>query len=192
MIKAILFDWHGVLDETLLAGLLDQLSEESKIKVPEIRERLGKITRDYVLGNITGENFWSNVKEKLNVSHSQVKKVQNYINTIIYVKPLWKFLSKLKEKYTLGILSDATMEKVEVIRKEVDLSPFTVTFFSAEEHLDKAMPEFFDLAINKLEIKREEALFVDDSQKNIDFAGSLGLQTHLFKGTEGLRRVSEI
>lgn len=97
---------------------------------------------------------------------------------------LWICLSELKDKYRLGILSDCPMEKVEIIKRTISLSLFEKIIFSGEVHTDKNMGEFFEFAAQEFGVNKEEILFVDDSQKNIDFANNLGLQIHCFKSTE--------
>jgi len=189
MTKAILFDWHGVLDKTLLAGLFERLSSESKIPVKTIKEKLRDISRIYALGNLQESDFWLFVRNEINIKPSQIKYLKNYINSISLNEELWQYLPKLKKEYTLAILSDCPLEKAVLIRKNVNLGIFDKIFFSAEVHLDKSMPEFFYLAVESLGIKNEEALLVDDSRKNTDFAIQLGMRAHIFTDVKGFSRV---
>ena len=67
---------------------------------------------------------------------------------------------------------------------------FDEIFFSAEVGYPKKDPAFFEhvhVAIGQ--VPREEVLFVDDSQDNIDAAKQFGFATHLFRNLDGLKRV---
>lgn len=58
---------------------------------------------------------------------------------------------------------------------------------SGREGLAKPDPAIFRLAIDRFGLDAERTLFTDDSPANVDAAARLGLRTHLFRGTAGLR-----
>jgi len=183
MIKAIIFDWHGVLDEVNLEGALKRASAESKIPLDELKNLLRDINKKYTLGDMEEGPYWKLVADTLKISEMQAKQLQDYINSVIQNKELWDYLPELKKKYKLAILSDCPIEKISSIRKKADLTLFDHVFFSAEVKLDKSMPEFFDLCANTLKLDKQEILFTDDNPKIIDFASTLGFKTHLFTNT---------
>jgi HAD superfamily hydrolase (TIGR01509 family) len=188
-IQAILFDWHGVLDKTLLDGFFDFISLECSLSKDLLKVKLGNICRNYSLGNILSDDFWEIVRQETGASEFQLNKFKKYVNSIEINTELWKHLSILKKSYRLAILSDCPLEKVTLIRKNINLSLFDKVYFSAEENLDKKMTEFFELAIKSLDLKTTAILFVDDSQKNIDFASKLGVRGHLFTDFENFKNV---
>lgn len=58
---------------------------------------------------------------------------------------------------------------------------------SGREGLAKPDPAIFALAVERFGLDPARTLFTDDSAANVDAAASLGLRTHLFDGTPGLR-----
>jgi epoxide hydrolase-like predicted phosphatase len=56
------------------------------------------------------------------------------------------------------------------------LLKFDVRMFSAEEGLKKPDPAFFNLCLERLGVCAEEALFVDDTLRNVEAARRLGMQ----------------
>ncbi len=58
---------------------------------------------------------------------------------------------------------------------------------SGREGLAKPDPRIFALALDRFELDPRRTLFTDDSPANLDAAAGLGLRTHLFRGTDGLR-----
>ena len=184
MVKAILFDWHGVLDDTKLEDLFKKTAQASSIPLKTVKSHLSDVARQYALGFMDADQFWLQLRTVANLSGKQTNFLRRYINSIEKNELLWKFLPEINKKYTLAILSDCPLEKSETIRKKIPLTVFALTLFSAEVHKDKKMKEFFFLASDALGLKPHECLFVDDSSKNTFFAKEIGFLTHQFRTTE--------
>lgn len=186
MIKAIIFDWHGVLDATTFHGFLQKLSELSGLPNKEIETRLAPFERQYIVGEMEPSTFWDKLQKYLKLTDRALSQAQEYRASIEKNEDLWKLFPKLKNGYTLGVLSDVSQDKVNMIRQKADLSFFTAAHFSCERHLSKHSLEFFRGILQELRVAPEETLYVDDSEKHIQTAKSLGLQTCLFRRLEDL------
>ncbi|MCB2306633.1 HAD-IA family hydrolase [Clostridium estertheticum] len=84
-------------------------------------------------------------------------------------------LKKLKEKYLLGAVSDTwpSLERVFINKK---LRQYFSTFIMSSIHGScKAEKILFKIAIEELDIKPQEALFVDDSEQNLDAGKEFGM-----------------
>ncbi|MBU3176771.1 HAD-IA family hydrolase [Clostridium estertheticum] len=84
-------------------------------------------------------------------------------------------LKKLKEKYLLGVVSDTwpSLERVFINKK---LRQYFSTFIMSSIHGScKAEKILFKIAIEELDIKPQEALFVDDSEQNLDAGKEFGM-----------------
>jgi len=189
MIKAILFDWHGVLDKVSLEGLFRLLSRDTKFPIDELKIKLEGDARQFALGYFTGDDFWTHVRRQTDATPKQMTKIKDYINSITPNKELWKFLKILRKSFKLAIFSDCPLEKTKKIRRTLNLNIFDEIFFSSEVQLDKKMLEFFELAVNKLGLGNEEVLFVDDSQKNVEFASELKFQVYKFTTTKNFKKM---
>ncbi|GAA4742663.1 HAD family hydrolase [Flavisolibacter ginsenosidimutans] len=58
---------------------------------------------------------------------------------------------------------------------------------SGEEKMRKPFPEFFQLLLDRFDIKKEEALFIDDNLRNAEAAKDFGLETIRFTSSAQLR-----
>ena len=58
---------------------------------------------------------------------------------------------------------------------------------SGEEKMKKPAPEFYQLLLNRYNVKAEEALFIDDSLRNVKAAKELGINSIHFQLPELLR-----
>ncbi|MCB2354230.1 HAD-IA family hydrolase [Clostridium estertheticum] len=84
-------------------------------------------------------------------------------------------LKKLKEKCLLGVVSDTwpSLERVFINKK---LRQYFSTFIMSSIHGScKAEKILFKIAIEELDIKPQEALFVDDSEQNLDAGKEFGM-----------------
>jgi FMN phosphatase YigB (HAD superfamily) len=182
-IKAIIFDWHGVLDKVEFEGLMNLLMSFTSKTPVQLDEELHDIERQYAKGDLATELFWKQVQKQLELTGDQLQQAKSYIVSIDLNNELWKLLPQLSKKYQLAILSDCPQDKVDSIRKNIDLSIFGTAHFSAEEHLLKSEPAFFQNVTTELQVDFRECLFIDDRRKNMIIPEALGIQTHVFNGS---------
>lgn len=88
-------------------------------------------------------------------------------------------LYKLKEKYTLILLSDNWPCGIEFLKFYNIYDVFTKIYISSIYGQEKKDRDFFDNPIKDFNIKVEEAIFVDDNEKNLDIAVSKGFDVRL-------------
>lgn len=72
-------------------------------------------------------------------------------------------------------------------REKTFFSRFRDIVVSGEEKLLKPDPAIYYLALDRFGLKPQQALFIDDRQINVDGAGAVGMQAHLFTTPEDLR-----
>jgi putative hydrolase of the HAD superfamily len=84
-------------------------------------------------------------------------------------------LIKLKEKYLLGVVSD-TWPSLERVFINKNLRQYFSTFIMSSIYgSNKAEKILFKIAIEELKIKPEEAVFIDDSESNLEAAEQFGM-----------------
>ena len=101
---------------------------------------------------------------------------------------------ELKEsgKYKLYALTNWS---AETFPKALALYEFLHWFdgrlVSGEERLRKPFPEFYQLLLDRFNIKKEEAIFIDDNLRNAEAAEKFGLETIRFTSPAQLRQALE-
>lgn len=190
MIKNIIFD----LSEVIISGyygvgnLIEkkyQISAEDFEKQKDIHIDLfldlmrGKLTEDeYVRELIKGAN-WT-------IQEFELKELIRE-NLNIPVKGTMDRIKNLKGKYKLILLSDHVREWVDyILENNKELAIFDEIFFSYELGKLKSDPNTFKLVLEKLGIKENETILIDDSKKNIDMAKEQGINGILFENAEQL------
>ncbi|HVZ67176.1 MAG TPA: HAD-IA family hydrolase [Patescibacteria group bacterium] len=187
MIKAIVFDWHGVLDKVSLIGFVEILKRNTHLSEDRLLELIRPIDRKITIGEINKDQFIEDVYDATGINKAKILEATNYIDQVIKDEELWRLVEKLRKKYKLGILSDAPTYKTERIKYFVNLDRFFDAYiFSSDVGMRKDNPKMFDLICELLNTKPAETLFVDDLERNIERAKKLGFETFLYEDAKEL------
>lgn len=96
---------------------------------------------------------------------------------------------QLKEsgKYKLYALTNwqADLFNIALVRYNF-LHWFDGRVVSGEEKMRKPFPEFYQVLLNRYDVKPEEALFIDDNLRNVKAAEELGIKSIHFQGSRQL------
>ena len=94
----------------------------------------------------------------------------------------------LARRYRLGLVSNASPSlRHQLIRWPHLLNLFEAVVISAEVGLRKPDPRIYRLALRRLYLAPEEALFVDDKPRNVEGALALGMEGIVFTSPAQLR-----
>jgi len=97
-------------------------------------------------------------------------------------------LKRLKSTgYRLYGLTNWSAEKFSIVRRKYNIFDlFEDIVVSGEVKLIKPDPAIFHLLLNKINLRPEECLMIDDSLKNIEVARKMGFLTHHFTSPASL------
>jgi putative hydrolase of the HAD superfamily len=88
---------------------------------------------------------------------------------------LLEYIEKLRKKYRVGTLTNLTPARELVDRETGIYSHFDYAILSCEEHFKKPDPAFYRLALERASVAPKEAIFVDDQEKYVAAAESIGI-----------------
>jgi len=170
MIKAIIFDFFGVLCSD---GYWDS------VKHTEGRSEEFIVLSDEVsMGKISWKEFVARLAERTGKTEAEL--LAGYASQKINPE-LLAFIIKLRRSYKTALLTNASRETINLLTKDVPLeSAFSEVLVSSDVGMIKPDPRFFQLALSRLAVKPEEAVFIDDSSKYIIAAKELGMETILY------------
>lgn len=189
-IKAVVFDWHGVLDRGHFSAVVGKAYREYKrdkkwlkfIRFARHGRKYRKLFGRYNRGLISPQEFWGNVYADLGVRSAKV--FEDLVKNFLPLEEGWEFLEKLKEEYSLYILSDCPVDKREVIDDVSGVDVFEEMFFSCDYGMMKDAKDgvkFFKLFEEKTGLNAEELVFFDDNPRNVKKARQAGWQAFTFK-----------
>ncbi len=93
----------------------------------------------------------------------------------------------LHGRYRLGILSNWDDRLEDILEQELDIARYFDTILNSHRiGVAKPDPLAFQLALERLQAKPGEVLFIDDLSRNTRAAAELGLHTHVYRGLQGL------
>lgn len=190
MIKAILFDYGGVITHGGTPGMLSN-NLATKLNIPNDRAAalleygFDKIKR----GLITEDEFW-HILEKaygapIPLESRDIWMKKEDVIPISEVVALCQSLRRHGVK--TGILSNVEPVVVGRIREIGGYTDFAPLILSCEAGYAKPDIEIYEIALRKLDgLSPEETLFIDDQERLLAPARQLGMQTLHAVGPEQL------
>ncbi len=182
-INTLIFDFGNVLvnlhSEAELRELLAQLGQPASGTMVDMLLMPGgsDVFWDVMRGKTTEAEMWQMIADEWNIPFDLAKKVMKDVAAPNRPNmPLIKYIEGLKGDYKIGVLSNAGDATLERLLQWYPYDQFVDVFIiSAEVKLAKPDAEIYELALNFLNAKAEESLFVDDLIENIKAAEELGI-----------------
>lgn len=188
MIKAVLFDYGGVLSpggksfKSSAAQLLGVRPEE--VKTAEIGNKLWS-------GQINSDQFFA----ELSRLHGKTITTEQFLNESGILdrnNQVYQLALRLRQNsIRTGMLSNMYGSSADLLRASGNYDGFDPVVLSYQENLAKPDPAFYKLAINKLALKPEEILFIDDQERFLAPARQLGMKTILAGSEEQIVQDTE-
>ena len=177
MIKAVAFDYGGVIEitESLIPKIVDAL----------------KVTKEDWLNTYYTLNHLNNVggKSRLEVFTLTAKKLGASDIQIAHIPEILKendqtrkinlelieIIKDLKKQnYKIGLISNYSIHlRQKLIDKNI-IDLFDTVIISGEVGYQKPQPEIFEILFQKLGVKNNETIFVDDTKQSLLGAESVG------------------
>lgn len=184
-IKAIIFDVGGVLIRTFDHS--GRRKWEERLNLPQgsleglvLADESGTSAQ---LGEITTEEMWSRVRERLNLGDELDAFQQDFWGGDALDDGLVDLIKRLNNHYQTAIISNASDALLDSLENYGIASEFDLIVGSAYEGILKPDPAIYELTLARLGRRPEETVFIDDAPANIAAASSLGMNTILFKSS---------
>lgn len=183
-VKGVIFDYGGVISQPQNKDCIKIMLRLLKCNNPDLFEKIYyKYRQDYDLGIFDGTMYWTKVIGEFGLEPSDglIKKLheQDVLSwTEINQEILETIVTLRNNQVKLGILSNMPPDILQEIRQNFKwLNQFDTSIFSCELGKVKPNPEIYRYSMDKLGLKPNEAVFIDDTFKNIVGAENVGLNT---------------
>ena len=201
-IKNIIFDLGGVIldiDETIVYKELEKLgiSTLELARSKEFTELMSK----FDTGIYTAPTFRKRMKALVHQEKMTDQKFDAIWNAMLLDIPRERIeaIEKVKKHYKIFLMSNTNVIHYDLYVRDLQLrfgyhefdELFHKSYFSFAEHLEKPDPRFFELILDHESLLPEETLFIDDTEKNIKVAQSLGIHTYHISREELVRNLFE-
>lgn len=168
MIKAIIFDCFGVLYLHHHKMLTE--SFENKETEREFEDLFNQMNYGY----ISRKEYAEKTAPLLRRSPQEIE--QLILNEHTTNIPLFDYIDTLKLRYKIGMLSNIGRGWVQNFFDEHQLHDvFDAVVLSGDEGVTKPHPQIFELTAERLNMKMNECIMIDDLPENIAGADAAGM-----------------
>jgi epoxide hydrolase-like predicted phosphatase len=196
MIKAIVFDWGGVLMRTLDPQPRRELEAEYGLPLGSVDGLVfGSLawTRCQV-GRLTDQEFWADFGRQRDLSPDQVSDFRRrFFAGDRLDNDMVAFISSLRPQLKTALLSNFSARLRTLLGQYGLDGVFDAVIISGEEGIAKPDARIYHIACQRLSVLPGEAVFVDDFVDNVEGAQRAGLQAVHFTSTvqmiQALRRL---
>ncbi|NDC22210.1 hypothetical protein EBZ57_02455 [bacterium] len=178
MMKAIIFDCFGVL----ITDGLEALMQQKQVNNSD-RQKIKKLTTSVNRGLLDITNYRTEVASILGIS------LNEYLDQLFGSEhkniELLKYIDDLKKDYKIGMLSnvnnsDSLYKRFE--KQELEL--FDEVVASGEIGFAKPQAQAFEIVAEKLGVRCDECIMIDDREDYCMGARASGMQTILYESLE--------
>ena len=177
MIKAVLFDFGGVLTEAgksgAVAATVAKLCDRkpADIDINDLHER-------YVRGFITEAEYFAGINKRYPCANPIT--VESFVaeSGEFYSKsePVYELVAQLREHHIVtGLLSNVYEFGAKKLQADGLYDGFDPLILSYKEGLAKPDPELFERALERLKLPGNEVLFIDDQERFEEQAEHVGM-----------------
>lgn len=187
-IKAIIWDNGGVLSNNVGGSFAHETAKLWEAPLEDVIRILTSHECDLLnMGKMSDDEFRNFVIQEIGLPEEKKRLILNAsIDDFYYDKELHDYIRIQQRNYITALLSVMPLQFQETIRtgwpefEEV----FDHIIVSCEVHLLKPDPKIYQLTLDRIGCKAEEAVFIDDLEENVIAAGKMGIESILFMNRE--------
>ena len=192
MIKAIIFDAGEVLfnsKRSLFTVPIEYISRVTGRGLEEVDKAYREVIIECERKEVKESDFWKKIMVKLNVDglYSKQDPIGEGFKVFRKNEEVFSLLESLRLKYLLAVVSNANSVEAGKIQAKEMYKHFDVVVLSFQIGVRKPDPKIYEVALNKLNAKASEVVFVDNVKTNIEEAKKLGFHGVLFKDVRSLK-----
>ncbi len=191
-VTTVIFDFGNVISRPQDMECVKVMSKICGLSSQEFAKRYKAQRLELDRGTLSAESYWNTM-----LGSAQRNGKGELIRTLIDLDvrgwsqtnaAMLSWARVLKSAgYSIAVLSNMPDFFLEFLRKNAPwLDDFDQTFFSCELRMVKPEKDIYLFCLGKLGIRADEALFIDDTEENIDAARHLGMYGHVFRSNEKL------
>jgi epoxide hydrolase-like predicted phosphatase len=190
VIKAVIFDFGRVISAQKPPSLFRTYEEDLGLTPETINTIMfeSKAWEDALVGRKTVEEFWQAIGPELGLT--AIEEIEAFRHRYDAAEAInggvLHLIRRLRRRYKLAVLSNSPPGLTRWLASWKILDLFRVVFCSGDEGIVKPDPRAFVRTVERLGVKPEEALFIDDTPEHVDAARALGLRGILFTTAERL------
>jgi len=187
-IKAIVFDYGGVLVNDPDEKIIRDISDKFKMTYAESLEIIQQLVKPYQRGEISNEEFWRKFSKMAgkelpeNYKSLWVDKMEIKIDYQIV-----DLVKKLKSKgFVVALLSNTILPHAQKNMENGCYDLFNPIVLSFEVGTRKPEEKIFQIMLEKLNLPAKNCVYIDDNKEYADISKKIGMHGIKFESYEKL------
>lgn len=192
-VRAVILDYGEVLCFQPAPEALDRMAKVFQIEPERFLERYIPTRGPYDQGLLSAEEYWANFARDagVEVDAARIETLRTW-DTAMWSRINAEMIDWLEKVHaggwTTALLSNMQFDMAAHARKNFAwFAHFDHQILSCEIKLIKPDAAIFRHTVERLAVRPQEALFVDDREANVEAAREVGLHAIQFKSVEQLR-----
>lgn len=183
-IKAIIFDWGGVLIDNPVEAMVSFFVKKLGVEPDTLRQVYQTYMDDHMCGRIGEQELWRRMGLELKITIAQESPSlwqQAVMHAFKTKQTVLKLAQDYKDKgYKIALLSNTEPGAVNYYRQQVNFPMMDATVFSCEVGIAKPDTGIYTVALDRLAVMADEAVFIDDRIEFVRAAEKLGMHAIQF------------
>lgn len=183
-ISAIFWDIGGVINRTEDFKPRDELATELGVSIEYLNHLFfsGPKGTKAQLGQLSIEDLMLHIRRELDLEQDQYPDLlERFFAGDSIDEDLVDYVRQLQSRFKTGVISNAWNHLDDLLSEWGIKGSFDVVIGSGDVGFMKPNPEIYQLALRKLDVQPQEAVFIDDFIENIKGAQALGIHTIHFQ-----------
>lgn len=185
VIEAVFWDLGGVIVRTEDRTKRERWEQRLGMEPRQLDRFIfgGEMGHKAALGEIHAEEVWEWARQELGLSQDEgTQLTRDFWQGDDLDQELVGYIRGLRAQFQTGLISNAWLElREQLVRHWRIDDAFNDLVISAEVGLAKPDPAIYRLALDRLEVRADRAVFVDDFENNISAAAEIGMHAVLFR-----------
>lgn len=183
MIKAIIFDCFGVLTS-------DKWKEFASTLPKNQREPARRLNRALDRGQLGQKEFISAINQLSGEPTELVEQI--FSAEMPKNNQLLSYIRRLKANYKIALLSNVASNWVtDIFLDSEEISLFDEIVLSHHAGVAKPSAEIYQLTAERLGVRPDECVFIDDGLANCEGARAIGMQAILYEDLANMKQQLE-
>ena len=191
-IRAVIFDFGGVIVRTDDRGPRQRLAARLGMTYDQLSSLVfdSESALQATLGKITTQEHWEALRNELGLSQDDHANLPlDFWGGDVLDQELVDYIRALRPDYKTSLISNAWDDLRQVLEYTWKIADvFDEIIISAEVGVAKPDPRIYQIALERLAVAPQQAVFVDDFPANIAGARAVGMHAIHFKNSLQARK----